>query len=184
MLLQHLKINRELLIEKTLQIFNQQGYHSTSMEDIARACDIEKSSLYHHISSRQELLIWVLQYAKECLSNLLIDIASQDLPVQEKFTELASRIKQYFFQNHFYCLTSLMNESIGKVPAINLLLKEYCDEFMRIIESIIGDDKDAAPTKQKATDIFSHIQGALILSKIYNDPLLFDRALNHLSTKI
>ena len=36
--------------------FNARGYDATSMEDLARATGMTKSSLYHHVSGKEELL--------------------------------------------------------------------------------------------------------------------------------
>jgi AcrR family transcriptional regulator len=38
------------------ELFQHQGYDATSMQDIAAAGGINKSSLYHHISSKEEIL--------------------------------------------------------------------------------------------------------------------------------
>ncbi len=50
-------MTREEILEAAAQIFNQKGYHGTSMQDIALAVNLQKASLYHHISSKQELLL-------------------------------------------------------------------------------------------------------------------------------
>ena len=50
-------MTREEILEAAAQIFSQKGYHGTSMQDIAEAVNLQKASLYHHISSKQELLL-------------------------------------------------------------------------------------------------------------------------------
>jgi AcrR family transcriptional regulator len=44
------------IVEIAADLFQQQGYDATSMQDIAAAGGINKSSLYHHISGKEELL--------------------------------------------------------------------------------------------------------------------------------
>jgi AcrR family transcriptional regulator len=44
------------IVEIAAELFQQQGYDATSMQDIAAAGGINKSSLYHHISGKEELL--------------------------------------------------------------------------------------------------------------------------------
>jgi AcrR family transcriptional regulator len=49
------------------QIFGQKGFHATSMQDIAQAVNLQKASLYHHVSSKQEILVDVLDQALDLL---------------------------------------------------------------------------------------------------------------------
>jgi AcrR family transcriptional regulator len=39
-----------------VRLFTERGYDATSMEDLARALGIGKSAIYHHVSSKEELL--------------------------------------------------------------------------------------------------------------------------------
>ena len=55
------KPHRELqsadsIIEIAAGLFYRQGYDATSMQDIATAAKINKSSLYHHIRGKEEIL--------------------------------------------------------------------------------------------------------------------------------
>jgi AcrR family transcriptional regulator len=40
-------------------LFDQSGYHQTSMQEIADAVGIRKPSLYHYFKSKDELLFWI-----------------------------------------------------------------------------------------------------------------------------
>ena len=39
-----------------VKLFTERGYDATSMEDLARALGVRKSAIYHHVSSKEELL--------------------------------------------------------------------------------------------------------------------------------
>ena len=47
---------REAIVAAATESFQRLGYHGTSMRDIARACDITVASIYHHFTSKQEIL--------------------------------------------------------------------------------------------------------------------------------
>jgi AcrR family transcriptional regulator len=51
--------------------FNARGYDATSMEDLSRAAGITKSSFYHHVSGKEELLRAALQRALDGLFAIL-----------------------------------------------------------------------------------------------------------------
>lgn len=46
----------ESLLSVAVEVFNERGYDGTSMEHLARAAGISKSSIYHHVSGKEELL--------------------------------------------------------------------------------------------------------------------------------
>ncbi|HEX5569305.1 MAG TPA: TetR/AcrR family transcriptional regulator [Streptomyces sp.] len=46
----------ESLLAVAVEVFNERGYDGTSMEHLSRAAGISKSSIYHHVSGKEELL--------------------------------------------------------------------------------------------------------------------------------
>jgi TetR/AcrR family transcriptional regulator, cholesterol catabolism regulator len=60
-------MTREEILVAAAQIFGQKGFHATSMQDIAQAVNLQKASLYHHVSSKQEILVDVLDQALDLL---------------------------------------------------------------------------------------------------------------------
>lgn len=48
--------DRETLIQRAIEVFNERGYHGTSMDTLARELGITKSAIYHHVGSKEDLL--------------------------------------------------------------------------------------------------------------------------------
>ena len=46
---------RSAILDSALEVFAQRGYHSTSIDDIARAAGISKALIYEHFVSKQQL---------------------------------------------------------------------------------------------------------------------------------
>lgn len=59
------------LLTVAAEVFTVRGYDGTSMEDLARAAGLSKSSLYHHVPSKEHLLGLALDRALEPLLALL-----------------------------------------------------------------------------------------------------------------
>ena len=57
----------DALLEIAVSVFTERGYDGTSMEDLARASGLSKSSLYHHIEGKEQLLRLALERAVEPL---------------------------------------------------------------------------------------------------------------------
>ena len=76
-------MTRDEILAAAAQIFSQKGFHATSMQDIAQAVNLQKASLYHHISSKQEILVDVLDQALDLLIANMQRVMQQPLPPDE-----------------------------------------------------------------------------------------------------
>ncbi len=77
-------MTRDEILEAAAQIFSQKGYHASSMQDIAEAVSLQKASLYHHVSSKQEILLALLDRALDLLIERLSAVVEQPLPPGQK----------------------------------------------------------------------------------------------------
>jgi len=57
----------ESLLQVAVKVFNEKGYDGTSMEDLSRRLGRTKSTIYHHVSGKEELLRLALQRALDAL---------------------------------------------------------------------------------------------------------------------
>lgn len=88
-------MQRSDIIQAAAQIFRQKGYHGTSMQDIADNVQLQKASLYHHVSSKQEILLSILDQALEGLIEDLERIVAAQMPADQKLCEaIQSYIKR------------------------------------------------------------------------------------------
>lgn len=77
-------MTRDDILDAAAQVFRQKGFHGASMSDIAGALDVQKASLYHHVSSKQEILLALLDRALVMLTDYISMIASQDISPDQK----------------------------------------------------------------------------------------------------
>ena len=55
------------LLEIAVAVFNERGYDATSMDELATRLGVTKSAIYHHVSSKVELLRLALDRALDAL---------------------------------------------------------------------------------------------------------------------
>lgn len=77
-------MTREEILSAAAEIFREKGYHAASMQDIAEAVKLKKGSLYHHVSSKQNILRVLLDQALDLLTAELTETAERSLPPEEK----------------------------------------------------------------------------------------------------
>lgn len=83
-------MTRDDILDAAAQVFRRKGFHGASMADIAEAVKLQKASLYHHVSSKQEILLALLDRALEMLFEQINVIAKQPLPADEKLRQMVT----------------------------------------------------------------------------------------------
>jgi AcrR family transcriptional regulator len=96
---------RKDILEAAAQSFSQKGFHATSMQDIAQSVNLQKASLYYHISSKQEILLAVLDQALDLLIENMQHVLEQTQMPDEKL-RLAVQV---------YLTTMLENLDLARV---------------------------------------------------------------------
>src|SRR4051794_38523212 len=85
----------EEVLSAAARVFHAQGYAGTSVQDVADELGILKGSLYHYISSKEELLFRLLDGTHTDVSRILDEVAAADLPPLERLREYVCRQVAY-----------------------------------------------------------------------------------------
>jgi AcrR family transcriptional regulator len=83
-------MTRDDILIAAAQIISQKGFHAASMQDIAQAVNLQKASLYHHVTSKQEILLSLLDLALDLLIDRMEQVVAQPLPPDDKLRQAMS----------------------------------------------------------------------------------------------
>ena len=83
----------ETLLAVTVRVFNERGYDGTSMEHLSKAAGISKSSIYHHVAGKEELLSRAVRRALDGLFGILDEEHANSEPADSPFAALVQRVK-------------------------------------------------------------------------------------------
>jgi len=75
---------RERILRAAASLFRQQGYNGTSMQDLAKAVGLTKSSLYHHFPSKDALLLEILEATVDRTYPTVQHVAEADSAAAER----------------------------------------------------------------------------------------------------
>jgi len=92
-------MTREDILEAAAQVFRQKGFHGASMNDIAEAVNLQKASLYHHVSSKQEILVDILDQALQLLLERISAITTQNISADKKLQLMIREYLQILVDN-------------------------------------------------------------------------------------
>ena len=79
------------VLAAAVRLFNERGYEATSMDDVAKRLGITKSSLYHHVTGKQELLRIAVDQALDGLHEAMDEVEAQDAPAIDRLETLIRR---------------------------------------------------------------------------------------------
>lgn len=67
----------DTVLRRAIELFNRQGYDATSVGDLARELGLSKSTIYHHVASKEHLLAAALDEALDELTGALARAAAE-----------------------------------------------------------------------------------------------------------
>jgi len=102
------RYDQESLLAVAAQVFTERGYDGTSMEDLAKVTGITKSSIYHHVQSKEELLGIGLDRALDALFAVFDEPASMDGKAVERLRHVVRRTVEVL---------------VAELPYVSLLLR-------------------------------------------------------------
>jgi AcrR family transcriptional regulator len=83
--------DQEAVLAAAVRLFNARGYDATSMFDIAESLGITKSSVYHHVSGKEQLLRMAIDHALDGLFEAAEEVKALDAPAIERLEQLIRR---------------------------------------------------------------------------------------------
>ena len=92
-------MSRDEILRAAAQIFQEKGYHAASMQDIAEAVDLKKGSLYHYVSSKQEILLVLLDEGLDLIIERLQAVEAQDLSPSQKLRRAMQAYLSFLAEN-------------------------------------------------------------------------------------
>ncbi|MGW8764305.1 TetR/AcrR family transcriptional regulator [Streptomyces sp. NPDC055815] len=70
--------DRESLVQAAVVVFNERGYDGTGMDELGRRLGLSKSSIYHHVSGKEEILDLAVVRALDALFAVLDEDPGRD----------------------------------------------------------------------------------------------------------
>lgn len=132
---------RRHIVDSTVQLFIQHGYHKTTTRMIARAANFSIGSLYEYVSSKEDLLYLVCKAIHEEVQDAVEDALSNTAMEKE---QLAQVIRQYFYvcdrmADHIllmYQVTQFLPQKWKEQVLVNEL--NITDIFIHTLERLSG----------------------------------------------
>lgn len=164
---------RSGVIEKTIALINTAGYTATSMDDIIQATGVKKGNLYFHFSSKEELVLRVLEKAKGDYFSYLMKSLTFDSPIKniESLLEAVFRFhrsRKFTGGCIFGNIILELSESNPRISSMaGSALQEWIDLMTALLSQAISDGEINLPLPPEtiAEHIVASMEGGIMLSR-------------------
>jgi AcrR family transcriptional regulator len=135
-------INKEEFRKKVIitagQIFSHYGFRKTTMDEIARALKMGKSSIYYYFQSKEDIFEAVVLYEANILRNeLTTAIKSVDSPVDKMRNYVFVRMKAFEKLSNYY--NAIFDKNLDHFDFVEHIREKYDREELAILRLILYD---------------------------------------------
>ncbi|HEX6746734.1 MAG TPA: TetR/AcrR family transcriptional regulator [Longimicrobium sp.] len=180
---------REKIIRQAAALFNTQGFAGASMGDIMAATGLQKGGIYRHFESKEQLALESFDYAVRVMTDRFRDALDGKRHALERLHAIISVFIRTATDPPVPGGCPVMNAGIENDDG-NPVLRERARSAMDGLRGLVvrvtrggierGEVRPDVDPDALASVLISTLEGAVMLSKLYDDPEHARRAAAHL----
>ena len=171
-------LTRERIIQLAAPVFNKKGYSGASMADILQATGLQKGGIYNHFASKEQLAVETFDFAIAYMNERWRKAIEGKTHAADRLLAVVGMFDAFLLKpGSGGC--PLMNTAIeadDNQPVLRARARKAMDESLAAIHRIAAKGRDRGELRPStdparvATILMSTLEGALMISKLYNDP--------------
>jgi AcrR family transcriptional regulator len=181
---------RERIVASAAPVFNRLGYAGASMTDLMNAAGLEKGGIYRHFPSKEAIAVAAFDHAAQLHGDRIrAYVAAAPASAVARMVAVAEAMATIVIDPVVAGGCPLLNTAVESddaegplYPELRKRTRRAMDRLLGLIQRIVADGI-AAGELSRATDaaaeasgLVATMEGALLLSKLYGDPVHVQRA--------
>ena len=184
---------RELILARSAQLFNRQGYFGSSLSDIMRETGLEKGGIYNHFASKEQLALESFNYAYGLVQQRVRNALSGKFNAIERLLAIVSVFQGIVEDPPVVGGCPILNTAIEADDANEALrdrarsaMNDWRTTIHRIVNKGIERDeiRPGVDADEVASILITTLEGAIMLSNLFKDPIHMHRAVAHMKRYI
>ena len=134
-------IKRDAVLRAAAQLFNEFGYHETSLAMVAERLQVTKPTLYYYIKNKEEILFECVRLGLELLRSAIADAAASGGTALDKLKAAMHEYAMIVTRDFGMCLIRVGEDPLAPTGRKKLrrLKAELDHEFRALIEQGIAE---------------------------------------------
>lgn len=180
---------RVRIIEQAASLFNRQGYAGVSVSDIMAATGLEKGGIYRHFESKEALALEALDHAVAIMAERFRSAIREHRAAPDRLRAIIGVFQSVATDPPVPGGCPVMNTAIDADdgnPLLRARARAAMDRLREMVrrtaESGVARGELRADTDPDtlATVLISTIEGGIVMSGLYDDPVHAKRTAEHL----
>ncbi len=181
-----IKTSKEEVLQKVVETIRKKGIANSSMSDLAKQCDIQKSHFYYYFDSKDTLIKEVLAMVNSYMTyNMNKALNDESLKTSEKLERINSLIKKLFLTYDGGCvMANTALESAHANPKYFDEIRLFFEKFIHGLKCLLLENHSEQRAQYLAEQIVQDIEGGILLMRVYGDPKYLQNAIDRMSNQI
>ena len=184
---------KQLIIEKSIPIFNTKGYNTTSISDITTATGITKGAIYGNFRNKDEVASAAFETAASIVTKQMAKRIKAEKTAPLKLLAMVDYYEDYINNPPIPGGCPLLNSSIEAADNLPFLRSKIIRSIALIRESLVkivnrgileGQIKKGVDAEEFGVSFFATIEGAISLSRIEGDSRSYKHVKQFLHTRV
>lgn len=130
------------------RVFYEKGYDGASMQDIARAVNLTKAGLYHHVGSKDRLLFEIVNYGMDILDENVLQKVKDIEDPREKLRQTIAGHIDLIVRARDHEITVILHENRSLKGALRKKINARKREYIHYLEDLIDKVQQQAGGKR------------------------------------
>ena len=184
---------REMILAQAAQLFSRQGFFGSSLSDIMQETGLEKGGIYNHFSSKEQLALEAFDYAYTLLDQRIRSYLAGKTHAIDRLLAIVSYFQSLIDDPVVDGGCPILNTAVeadDAYPVLRDRARAAMDSLRGTLKRIITkgierqEIRPEVDVEMCVTIFIATAEGAIMLSKLYQDPQHMRRAAAHLTRYI
>ncbi len=104
---------RLAVIQTAARYFREHGYHNTSIDDVARALNVTKPTIYHYVQNKEQLLFECFHAGLQQIMKAFADAQNSEAPARERLTAVLKGYADAITSDFGWCMVQAENQDLS-----------------------------------------------------------------------
>jgi TetR/AcrR family transcriptional regulator, transcriptional repressor for nem operon len=184
---------RRRIVERSAPVFNTKGYAGASMSDLVLVTGLEKGGIYNHFGSKEELALEAFDYAAGIMRERFREALETEKGALDRLFAVIDVLGAVAEDPPVAGGCPVLNTAV-QAEGVHLALKERAAEatsgWLRLVGREVkegvksGELSPQADPRSVASVVVATLEGAVMLTRLHDDPAHMQRAVRHLKDRL